>query len=299
VIESDLTAVIFPGQGSQRGEMRDLVAGQNPELLARVVAAVGSDPFERIEEGTAFQQPALYCAAISGWQAAGSPRGDFIAGHSLGELAAAAAAGAITVEDGLDLAVARGRAMQEAAQVEPGAMLAVLGRFEGTGLLATTLGLTVANDNAPDQVVLSGSIEEIKEARRRFKEAGIRTVRLPVAGAFHSPAMHAAEPAFREALDAVEVREPETCLVSSVTAAPARDLRAGLLAALTSPVRWRETVLGLRASGVSRFLESGPGHVLSGLVGRTVEGIEARSLTEDEPLFEARPLPTPWMAVTV
>lgn len=299
MIESDLTAVIFPGQGSQRGEMRDLVARQNPDLLERAIEQVGSDPFERIEEGTAFQQPALYCAAISGWQAAGSPRGDYIAGHSLGELAAAAAAGALTFEDGLDLAIARGRAMQDAAETEPGAMLAVLGRFEGTGLMATTLGLTVANDNAPDQVVLSGSKDAIAEARSRYRQAGIRTVRLPVAGAFHSPAMHAAVPAFREALDSVEVREPDACLVSSVTAAPFRDLRSGLLSALTSPVRWRETVLGLRASGVSRFLESGPGHVLSGLVGRTVEGIEARSLTEDGPLIEPRPLPTPWMAVTV
>lgn len=299
MIESDLTAVMFPGQGSQQSEMRELVARQNPALLEQAVAAVGSDPFERIEEGTAFQQPALYCAAISGWQAAGSPAGDYVAGHSLGELAAAAAAGAISVEDGLDLAVARGKAMQEAAENDPGAMLAVLGRFEGTGLLATTLGLTVANDNAPDQVVLSGPKDAIGEARSRFRQAGIRAVRLPVAGAFHTPAMHTAAPSFREALDRVEVREPRTCLVSSVTAAPFRDLREGLLASLTSPVRWRETVLGLRASGVSRFLESGPGHVLCGLVGRTVQGVEARSLTEDSALVELRPLPTPWMAVTV
>ncbi len=299
MIESDLTAVIFPGQGSRQSDMRDLVAEQRPDLLERAIATIGSDPFERIEEGTAFQQPALYCASIAGWQAAGSPAGDFFAGHSLGELAAAAAAGAISVEDGLDLAVARGRAMHEAAENDPGAMLAVLGRFEGTGLIATTLGLTVANDNAPDQIVLSGPKEAIGEARLRFRQAGIRTVRLPIIGAFHSPAMAAAVPTFRDALEAVEVREPETCLVSSVTATPFRDLRAGLLASLTSPVRWRETVLGLRASGVSRFLESGPGHVLSGLVGRTVDGVEARSLTEDEALIERKPLPAPWMAVTV
>lgn len=279
-VPADLThtALVFPGQGSQRAEMRDLVETHCPELIVLATEEIGCDPFERVADGTSFQQPALYSAAIAGWKAAGSPRAEWFAGHSLGELAAAAASGAISAEDGLRLAITRGRVMQEAAEADPGGMLAVLGETSGVPALANSLGLTVANDNAPDQIVLSGPAEEIKEARVRFKQAGVRTVRLPVAGAFHSPAMTAAVPEFRAALDAVEVTE-QPQLISSVAAGPFTDLREGLLAALTRPVRWRETVLRLRDLGVSHFLESGPGEVLTGLVRRTIDGIDAAPLS--------------------
>ena len=255
--------------------MGETVEAQAPDLYRQAVDALGADPFEQIKEGTAFQQPALYLAAIAGWRAAGEPSADFIAGHSLGELAAAAAAGAISVEDGLALAVARGRSMQDAAEGETGGMLAVLGDLEGAGALAASLGLTVANDNAPGQVVLSGPRDEIDAARPKFKQAGLKAIRLPIDGAFHSPAMRAAIPGFRDALEAVEVHEPETVLFSSITAQPFDDLREGLLAALTRPVRWRETVIELNQRGVVRFYESGPGEVLCGLVRRTLDGVEA------------------------
>jgi len=271
------TALVFPGQGSQRAEMRDLVEAHCPELIELATSEIGSDPFERVSEGTSFQQPALYCAAIAGWRAAGSPEAAWFAGHSLGELAAAAAAGAISTEDGLRLAITRGRVMQQAAENDPGGMLAVLGETNGVPALANSLGLTVANDNSPDQVVLSGPSEEIDEARRRFREVGVRTVRLPVAGAFHSPAMAVAVPEFRAALDEVEVTD-QPRLISSTSARPFGDLREGLLAALTRPVRWRETVLRLRDLGASCFLESGPGEVLTGLVRRTISGVEAGPL---------------------
>jgi [acyl-carrier-protein] S-malonyltransferase len=268
------TALLFPGQGSQKSDMREAVAEHCPNLLALACDLVGVDPFESIAGGTSFQQPALYCASIAGWRAAGSPDADFCVGHSLGELAAAAAARSISVEDGLRLSVARGRAMQKAAEAEPGGMLAVLGAGHGVATLACSIGLTVANDNAPDQVVLSGPSDSISEARRRFRESGIRTVRLPIVGAFHSQSMQAAEAEFASALESVEVREPRTCLLSSITTKPFTDLRAGLLSALTKPVRWRETVLYLRDKGVTRFAETGPGEVLSGLVRRTVGDVE-------------------------
>ncbi|MDQ2699999.1 MAG: ACP S-malonyltransferase [Actinomycetota bacterium] len=272
------TAILFPGQGSQRDGMRETVEQHAPELLELAIDQIGSDPFARIKDGTAFQQPALYCASVAGWRAGGSPDAEFIAGHSLGELAAAAASGAITAEDGLSLAISRGRAMQDAAEADPGGMLAVLGECDGTAVLASSLGLTVANDNAPDQIVLSGPADAIAEARRKFREAGVRTVRLPVAGAFHSPAMVAAQTGFGEALSRIEIHEPRTTLLSSVTTLPFADLRGGLLSALTRPVRWRETVIALRGHGVTRFLESGPGDVLSGLVARIVDDVEAGPL---------------------
>lgn len=276
------TVLVFPGQGSQRADMRDLVELHCPELLELAAREIGSDPFDRIAEGTSFQQPALFCAAIAGWRAAGSPEADWFAGHSLGELAAAAAAGAIGTDDGLRLAITRGRVMEKAAETEPGGMLAVLGETRGVPALASSLGLTVANDNAPDQIVLSGPLAEIKEARSRFREAGVRTVRLPVAGAFHSPAMNSAVPEFREALESVEV-EDRPGLISSTVAGPFQDLRAGLLSALTRPVRWRETVLRLRDAGAERFLETGPGEVLTGLINRTVQGVVAAPLAGEAP----------------
>ncbi len=164
--------------------------------------------------------------------------------------------------------------MQQAAEASPGGMLAVLGEARGAPALANSLGLTVANDNAPGQIVLSGPTEEISEARRRFREAGIRTVRLPVAGAFHSPAMTSALPEFRAALDGVEVGTPDN-LFSSITASPVEDLRETLLSALIRPVRWRESVLRLCEVGARRFLESGPGEVLTGLIRRTTDEAEA------------------------
>ncbi len=282
-----MTVLLFPGQGSQRPGMRDAVAEHSPELLRLATKETGGDPFELISEGTAFQQPALYCASISAWKAAGSPRSDFYAGHSLGELAAAAAAGWISVEDGLHLAVVRGRLMQDAATAEPGGMLAVLGAGEGVATLACSIGLTVANDNAPDQVVLSGPAESIDEARGKFKQAGIRTVRLPISGAFHSPSMQTAVPGFASALDGVEVKASKAGLLSSTTTRPVTDLRAGLLSALTKPVRWRETVLYLREQGVSRFVETGPGEVLTGLVRRTLGEVDAGPLSALAPKAEA------------
>lgn len=276
------TAIVFPGQGSQRADMREMVEEHCPELIELAISEIGSDPFDRVGEGTAFQQPALYCAAIAGWKAAGSPDARWFTGHSLGELAAAAASGAIEIDDGLHLAIARGRVMQAAAENEPGGMLAVLGETSGIPALANSLGLTVANDNAPDQIVLSGPSDEISEARARFRDAGVRTVRLPVIGAFHSPAMATAIPEFRDALAKVQITDRPS-LVSSTTARPFTDLREGLLGALTRPVKWRETVLRLREAGVDRFLESGPGQVLTGLINRTIEGVEAAPLQVPAP----------------
>lgn len=272
------TAVLFPGQGSQQANMRESVSRHCPGLLEIATEEAGADPYEAIGDGTAFQQPALYCASIAGWLAAGSPDADFFVGHSLGELAAAAAAGSVSLEDGLRLALARGRAMQDSAEANPGGMLAVLGEGDGVATLACSIGLTVANDNAPDQVVLSGPVDSIDEARRRFRQAGLRTVRLPIAGAFHSSAMQSASGDFGSAFDSVEVKEPTSCLISSVTTRPFTDLRAGLLSALTRPVRWRETVLCLRDRGVTRFAETGPGAVLTGLVQRTLGDVDAGPL---------------------
>jgi [acyl-carrier-protein] S-malonyltransferase len=278
-----LTALLFPGQGSQNAEMRELVAAARPQLLEQAIDEVGADPFERVEKGTAFTQPALYCASVAGWGAAGRPMADLMAGHSLGELAALAAAGSLSESDGLSLAVTRGRVMQEAAENgPPGGMLAVLGKGNGILAVAERLRLTMANDNAPGQVVLSGPVDALEEARGELKQAGLRTIPLRIRGAFHSPAMEPAVPLFRSALARVNFQPPRVPVLSSTTALPFDDIRRRLAEALVHPVRWREALIALHTAGARRFLEAGPGSVLTGLVRRTLDDVEADTIAVAE-----------------
>jgi [acyl-carrier-protein] S-malonyltransferase len=278
------TALLFPGQGSQTDDMRETVERFCPELLEQAIAELDADPFEHVEDGTAFVQPALYCASLAGWASAGRPGAEFMAGHSLGELAALAAAGSLTESTGLSLAVTRGRVMQEAAEAGPeGGMLAVLGSGEGALAIAERLQLTVANDNAPGQVILSGPVEALEEAGPALKEAGLRTMRLRVQGPFHSPAIAPAVPAFQNALADAEVAPPRVPVISGTTALPFDDIRQRLAEALTSPVRWRETLIHLHDQGVRSFIETGPGNVLTGLVRRTLDGVQATAVLTPEP----------------
>jgi malonyl CoA-acyl carrier protein transacylase len=271
------TAILFPGQGSQTSDMRDTVAAARPDLLALAAEIVGEDPFGRAEEGTRYAQPAIFCASISGWEALGRPMGDFMAGHSLGELAALVAAGSLRERDGLELVALRGRLMQEAGErAGDGGMVALLGA--GTADHATALaeahGLAVANDNSPQQVVLSGARSALPGAAAAAKELGLRAMELPVTGAFHSPMMASAVPEFEAALAGVEISEPRVPVLSAVTAEPFDDVRLRLAEALTSPVRWRETMLALYRLGAERFVEVGPGRVLTGLAKRTLRDVE-------------------------
>jgi [acyl-carrier-protein] S-malonyltransferase len=267
------TAILFPGQGSQTADMRGDVERLRPDLLELVTAAVGEDPFPRADDGTQFAQPAIFCASLAGWTALERPRGDFMAGHSLGELAALVAAGSLSEHDGVELVALRGRLMQQA---DEGGMLALLGAgaADHAPELAETRGLTVANDNSPQQVVLSGARSALPEAAAAAKQLGLRAMELPVTGAFHSPLMASAVPEFAAALDRVEFAAPTVTVFSAVTAAPFDDFRRRLAEALTSPVRWRETLLALHDRGTDRFIEVGPGRVLTGLAKRTLRDVE-------------------------
>src|SRR5947209_10811610 len=273
-----ITALLFPGQGSQTPQMRDTVARERPELLEAVAEAVGEDPFPRVDDGTRFAQPAIFCASLAGWRALGEPRPEFSAGHSLGEIAALVAAGALREADGLRLVALRGALMQRAGDdAGDGGMMALLGAgaAEHAAELAAAHGLAVANDNSPGQIVLSGARAVLPAAAEAAQALGLRSMALPVTGAFHSPMMASAVEPFAQALERVEVAEPLSgTVLSAVTAAPFTNVRAELLAALTRPVRWRETMLALHALGAERFVEVGPGRVLTGLAKRTVSGVE-------------------------
>ncbi|HXE45565.1 MAG TPA: ACP S-malonyltransferase [Conexibacter sp.] len=276
------TAFLFPGQGSQTAEMREEVAAARPDLLALACEVVGEDPFARVEDGTRFAQPAIYCASVVGFERlrAAGLTADAVAyaGHSLGEVAALAAAGALSAEDGLRLVATRGRLMQESGErAGNGSMLALLGNgaADRADAVAQAAGLTVANDNAPNQVVLSGAKDAFEAAAAAAREHGLRAVPLPVTGAFHSPAMAGARAELEAALAQIDFAEPSVTVLSSIALAPFGDVRAQLADALTMPVRWRETLLALRDQGIERFVETGPGKVLTGLVKRTVPDAEA------------------------
>ena len=267
------TAILFPGQGSHTEGMREQVERVRPDLLAAVTSAIGEDPFERVNDGTQFAQPAIFCASLAGWQELGKPIGDYMAGHSLGELAALVAAGAVDEHDALELVVLRGALM---GQAEEGGMLVLLGRgaAEQAPALAEAHELALANDNSPQQVVLSGARANLPAAAQAAGELGLKAMELDVTGAFHSPLMEPALPEFEAALGATHFRSPRVPVISAVTTEPFDDIALRLAQALTHPVRWRETLLALHARGVERFVEVGPGRVLTGLIKRTLADVE-------------------------
>jgi malonyl CoA-acyl carrier protein transacylase len=254
--------------------MREIVAEQRPDLLELAIDLVGADPFEHVAEGTRFAQPAIYCASLAGWEHLGRPRPTAAAGHSLGELAALAAAGALDHADGLRLAARRGELMQEAAEQGGGGMLAVLGSPDLAIEVARAAGLTVANSNAPDETILAGPREALEEARREVKDRGARAIRLPVKGAFHSPEMEPALAGYRAALAETEFSEPTFPVVSCISTQPFVSPCHELASALVLPVRWQDTVLALRRLGIDEWVETGPGRVLTRLVKRNLEALE-------------------------
>jgi [acyl-carrier-protein] S-malonyltransferase len=277
--------MLFPGQGSQAPDMREQVERHRPDLLELATSEVSDDLFERADEGTQWAQPAIFCASIAGYEVLGSSyEPDFMAGHSLGEVAALVAADALSAPDGLRLVAARGRLMQAAAeQAGDGGMLAVRTR-DRTPVeeLAAETGLVIANDNAPDQLIVSGSVSALEQAEARLREHKVRTKRLAVSGAFHTPMMEPALEPFREILERTEVRSPRVPVFSCVTAAPFNDIREQLVQAIANPVRWTDVMRALRELGVTRFVETGPGHVLTNLVRKSLEDVEAEAPLEME-----------------
>jgi [acyl-carrier-protein] S-malonyltransferase len=271
-------ALLFPGQGSHAEGMEDPYRGH--PLMERGLELLGYDPFERLSEGTRYQQPALFLCSVAAWDewrsgdSGEDDAGEAIAaaGHSLGEYAALVAAGALQFDDAVRLVDERADAMAKAGEQRSGGMIAFLGgESRDVRTLADRLGLVIANDNAPGQLVLSGPVDALDAAEEVAREeTGARARRLDVTGAFHSPLMEPAADRLRAALDKTPVEPMRIPVYSNGTAAPFGDVRAELAENLLRPVRWRETLLALRTAGVERFVELGPGAVLTGLVKRTL-----------------------------
>jgi [acyl-carrier-protein] S-malonyltransferase len=270
------SALLFPGQGSHAEGMEEPY--RDHPTLERGLELLGYDPFERLSEGTRYQQPALFLCSVAAWEqwreeADEEDEARAAAGHSLGEYAALVAAGALQFDDAVRLVDERAAAMADAGELHAGGMVALLGGDpRGVRALATRLGLVVANDNAPGQLVLSGPVEAVAEAEEVARdEAGARARRLDVTGAFHSPLMEPAAERLRTALEATPVGELQIPVYSNGTAAPFVDVRSELSQNLLRGVRWRETLLAMRTAGIERFVELGPGSVLTGLVKRTLQ----------------------------
>jgi [acyl-carrier-protein] S-malonyltransferase len=281
------SALLVPGQGSHAADMDATWRGT--PLFERGLELLGYDPFADLGMGTRVQQPAIFLVCACAWdtheggqEEERGPRLDghvavsappiAAAGHSLGEYAALHAAGALAFDDALLLVDERAAAMQDAATAQAGGMVAMLGGdSHAITELARSLGLTVANDNAPGQVVLSGPLEMVDTAVELARnDAGARAMKLDVAGAFHSPLMEPAAARLRDALAATPIAESDFPVWSNGSAAPFTDVRRELAENLLKPVRWRETLLALRAHGVERFVELGPGELLTGMVKRTL-----------------------------
>ncbi len=284
-----MLALLFPGQGSQRPQMgvpwREhpawAVVERLSEATGRDVAGLLVDADAETLRATRNAQLAAYAHSLVVLQAARASGVAYVApaavaGHSLGEYTALVAAGALDAEEGARLVVARGEAMQAAAEAAPGTMAAILGLEPELVAKACegVEGAWPANDNAPGQVVIAGTADGVAAAGEAAKELGAKRVMpLAVGGAFHSPLMAPAQALLDAALAGAAFGRAAVDVVTNVEAAARRDGWPDLLSRqLVSPVRWRESMLAVAALGVSHFLELGPGAELSGMVKRTVEG---------------------------
>ncbi|MDE6136369.1 MAG: ACP S-malonyltransferase, partial [Muribaculaceae bacterium] len=225
---------------------------------------------------TKVTQPAIFIHSVLLAKSLGDDfKPDMVAGHSLGEFSALVAAGAMSFADGLKLVSARAQAMQRACELKPSTMAAVLALPDETveSICAEVPGVVVcANYNCPGQLVISGEIEAIDAACERLLAAGAkRALKLKVGGAFHSPCMEPARAELAEAIAATEIHTPVCPVFQNVDALPHTDpaeIKANLIAQLTAPVRWTQTVRNMIAAGATEFVELGPGKVLQGLVAK-------------------------------
>lgn len=293
--------LVFPGQGSQKVGM-----GKNlydnfaaaKEIFDRVDNALGFKLSSLMFEGeteelnkTSNAQPAIMAVSMAYFEVLKSlgiinlDEVKFMAGHSLGEYSALCAAGVLSLEDTAKLLKARGAAMMQACIDNPGAMAALIGfDYAKVKMIADYTGCFVGNSNSPAQIVLSGSEETVGKACELAKEQGVkRAVMLPVSGAFHSPLMQSAADVMAKVLNDAKFAEPSFKVVSNLTARPyvsATEIKDLLVKQITNTVKWQESVVYMAENGAGKFIETGFGNVLTGLIKKTLP--EAETATSED-----------------
>ena len=274
-----MKAFVFPGQGAQfSGMCRDLydMHAHAREIMHRANDLLGFQITDVMFEGTDEElrqtrvtQPAIYLHSIVASQLLTTYQPEMVAGHSLGEFSALAAAGVLSWEDGLSLVSERAMAMQEACEMQPGSMAAVLAMADEKVVEVCNCiddVVVAANFNCPGQVVISGSVSGVEQACKALKEAGAkRALKLPVGGAFHSPLMQPAAERLEKAILSTKFNTPSCPIYQNVTAKAETDkdiIQKDVLA----PVRWTQSVEQMIADGATEFYVFGPGDVLKGLI---------------------------------
>jgi [acyl-carrier-protein] S-malonyltransferase len=290
-----MKAYVFPGQGSQFVGMakdlyenfpaaKEMLERANDILGFRITDTMFSGTDEELKQ-TKVTQPAIFLHSVVLSATLGEFKPDMVAGHSLGEFSALVANKTLSFEDALVLVSKRALAMQKACEATPSTMAAVLGmddaKVEEICASITDDVVVAANYNCPGQLVISGSVTGINKAVELLKAAGAkRALVLPVGGAFHSPLMEPARVELEAAINATNFQQPICPVYQNVNASPVTDpaeIRRNLVAQLTAPVKWTQTVQKMTADGATHFIEVGPGKVLQGLVKKISPSVEAAS----------------------
>lgn len=290
-----MKAFVFPGQGAQFSGMgKDLYDNydQARTMMLQANDILGFSLTDVMFEGsdedlkqTRVTQPAIFLHSIISARLMTTHTPDMVAGHSLGEFSALVAAGVVAWEDALRLVSERALAMQEACELQPGTMAAVLGMADDK-VAEICDGVddvvVAANFNCPGQVVISGSLSGVEQACVALKEGGAkRALRLPVGGAFHSPLMQPAKDELQAAIENTEFSTPKCPVYQNVDGKPYTEpsvIKENLIAQLTSGVRWTSCVQNMIADGADDFTECGPGKALQGMIGRIDKNVSAHSI---------------------